>query len=233
MSSPPQSFPPPQESHVVFLYFYFPEEIPVDTDLPEAHGDYIVDLIQNISVTTDSGTQQVDMYKIQTSAHICDVQESLHEAYLVSNNRILLVGPSPKARMFRQDSKARQESEKEFGLYNKEEANERLIQENFVARNPRRGYNLTLLCFGEDVELTGKHFTRNFNHGKLHDDFFPVETSSEFCGHTVTTTSMDVVWKVTVIPLQDRILSQGTGPVSNEERLARMFGSRMNISKGK
>lgn len=193
----------------------------------------------NVSVQDALATRKVDSFKISIAAgHIADVIENLYSAYLVGENKILVVEPSTD-RVFRQLSQDRASQARKFGMDNVHDDEERVIQQNAVANDRKRQMHLTLLEFSGDMVLTNEHLSPRSRGGLIDMSFYPVSHNYVLAGarKTMEHTSTVVSWKITVVPAKtaaDRILSQQQGGDSNADRLSAMFASAMNVdSPGK
>ena len=161
----------------------------------------------SITVKDDHGsTRQVDIIKILVVTPDVDelLFEKLHKAYLVSPNQILLVVPSNssihrKARQHEYDRWAKETS-------TAEEINTRAVNKNASEAKKER---LFLLDFPEEIELETRYTqqaTVTSEAGKIKHSFTTVQYYSA-AGSNISMISTEIAYKVSVVPIQDRIVN--------------------------
>ena len=110
---------------------------------------------------------------------------------------------------------------------------ERAIQRNAVELDRARQFHLNVLVFPDDIELTNEIFSPHSVEGAISPKEFPVQWDFTMStGHVVHQTEAIITWKVSVVPVDERIVQRENIPRNTAaNRLAAMMGE-VNMDDG-
>lgn len=182
------------------------EVIDVDIFHPEQNREFQVFEFTDVN----EGGILHNGFEIVIEGDLRDIFEGKYNAYLYSDNEIMVHMPS-MSHAFLHESEMLIKKQKAHDTHCSRTQESHDVARNKILKDERRQTKRLLLRFPQDMELSNNVYSpQSSDDGEIEIETLPFKSEFEAGGHKVTTVTVRISWKVSIVEEEKRVVKSST-----------------------